>query len=143
VDDEPCRLVDDHQYLIFVDDIQRNGLGDDLELMLGTAQLKGDDVEGLDAVVALDGLVADEDIPSVKRLLDATTTATRHACSQILVDAHRRLPLVSYDTEVLIERRAIGVLEIGDRGGIEALDLGGVIGEEEIFVAFPDFAIKE
>jgi len=104
VDDEPCRLVDDHQYLIFVDDIQRNGLGDDLELMLGTAQLKGDDVEGLDAVVALDGLVADEDIPSVKRLLDATTTATRHASSQILVDAHRRLSLVSYDTEVLIER---------------------------------------
>ena len=37
VDDEPCGLVDDHQHLIFVDDIQRNGLGDDLELMLGTA----------------------------------------------------------------------------------------------------------
>ena len=35
------------------------------------------------------------------------------------------------------------MLEIGDRGGIEALDLGGAIGEEEIFVAFPDFAIKE
>ena len=30
VDDEPSGLVDDHQYLIFVDHIQGNGLGDDL-----------------------------------------------------------------------------------------------------------------
>ena len=37
VDDEPRRLVDDHQHLIFVDDIQGNGLGDDLKLVLGTA----------------------------------------------------------------------------------------------------------
>ena len=37
MDDEPRRLVDDHQHLIFVDDIQRNGLGDDLKLVLGTA----------------------------------------------------------------------------------------------------------
>ena len=103
VDDEPRRLVDDYQHLIFVDDIQRYGLGDDLELVLGTAQLEGDDVKGLDAVVALDGLVADEDIAPIECLLDATTTATRHACSQVLVDAHRSLPLVSYDTEVLIE----------------------------------------
>ena len=37
MDDEPRGLVDDHQHLVFVDDIQRYGLGDDLELMLGTA----------------------------------------------------------------------------------------------------------
>ena len=37
MDYEPRRLVDDHQHLIFVDDIQRNGLGDDLKLVLGTA----------------------------------------------------------------------------------------------------------
>jgi hypothetical protein len=35
------------------------------------------------------------------------------------------------------------MLEIGDSSGVEALDLGGAIGEEDIFVAFPDFAIKE
>ena len=35
------------------------------------------------------------------------------------------------------------MLEIVDGSGIEALDLGGAIGEEEIFVAFPGFAIKE
>ena len=30
VDDEPSRLIDDHQDLVFVDDIQGDGLGDDL-----------------------------------------------------------------------------------------------------------------
>ena len=35
------------------------------------------------------------------------------------------------------------MLEIGDSIGIEALDLGGAIREEEIFVAFPGFAIEE
>ena len=35
------------------------------------------------------------------------------------------------------------MLEIGDGSGIEALDLGGAIGEEDIFVAFPGFAIEE
>ena len=35
------------------------------------------------------------------------------------------------------------MLEVGDGSGIEALDLGGAIGEEEIFVAFPGFAIEE
>ena len=34
------------------------------------------------------------------------------------------------------------MLEIGDSIGVEALDLGGTIGEEDIFVAFPGFAIK-
>ena len=35
------------------------------------------------------------------------------------------------------------MLEIGDGSSVEALDLGGAIGEEEIFVAFPSFTIEE
>ena len=35
------------------------------------------------------------------------------------------------------------MLEIGDGSSVEALDLSSAIGEEEIFVAFPGFAIEE
>ena len=111
--------------------------------MLGTTELEGDDIEGLDAVVALDGLVSHEDIAPIEGLLDAATTAPGHPCGQVLVDAHRGLPLVGYDTEVLIERRAVGVLEVGDGFGIKTLDFTRFAREEEVFVSLPAFSLKE
>ena len=64
----------------------------DEELLLDSEAWEGDE-----------DLFLSDGTAEVERLLDTTTTATRHASSQILVDAHRRLPLVCYDTEVLIE----------------------------------------
>jgi len=53
------------------------------------------------------------------------------------------LALVGYDTEVLIERRAVGVLEVGDGCGIKTLDFTRFAREEEVFVAFPAFSLEE
>ena len=111
--------------------------------MLGATELEGDDIKGLDAVVALDGLISDEDIASIEGLLDAATTAPGHACGQVLVDAHRGLTLVGYDTEVLVEWGAVSVLQVGDGGGIQSLDFACFAGEEEIFVTFPAFPLEE
>ena len=123
MDDEASRLIDHQEVFVLVDDIQGDILGDDLQLAARTAELEGDDLEGLDAVVGLDGSIPDEDIATLQRLLNTAAGGVGHARGEELVDTQQLLPLVGDDTEVLVERRAVGVRQIGDGGGIPLLVL--------------------
>ena len=123
MDDEARGLIDHQEVFVLVDDVQRDILGDDLQLTARTAQLERDDLEGLNAVVGLDGAVADEDIAALQRLLDAAAGGVGHARGEELIDAQQLLPLVGDDAEVLVERRAVGVRQIGDGRGILPLVL--------------------
>ena len=87
MDDEARGLIDHQEVFVLVDDVQGDILWDDLQLAARTAQLERDDLEGLDAVVGLDGAIPDEDIASLQRLLDAAAGGVGHARGEELVDA--------------------------------------------------------
>ena len=103
MDDESGGLVDDHDGVVLVDHIEGDVLGDDLELVARTVHDDLHEVEGLDAIVGLDGAAVDKDASRVGGMLDARTRGMREEGGKILVDAQKLLTLVGGETIVLVE----------------------------------------
>ena len=97
-----CRLVDDKQGIILIDDIKGQVLGDDFPVALGVVKDKGDDVACLDLVIAFDGFVVGPDASCLSSLLYAVAAGAGHVVHQELIDADGALPLVHLNAPMLV-----------------------------------------
>ena len=117
VDDESGLLVDDHDVVVLVDDVERDVLGDDLELVRRTLKPEGDDIEGLDLVVGLDRLLVDKDDACIGGLLHTVARDIGHPVDEVFVDTYGLLAFVYRDAEVFVQFGRCGVSILIDEVG--------------------------
>ena len=98
MDDKPCRLVDDHQHVVFVDNIQRYVLGFYGIVVLRTVEHQRDDILRAHLVAALHRCTVHMDKSGIGRLLNAVAAGMLHPLVEKLVYADRLLALVYIDT---------------------------------------------
>ena len=99
--DESCRLVDDEQDIILIDNVERNVLGNDFPVALRMVEDKRDDVASLYLVVALDGLVVRTDASCLGSFLNAIATRARHVIHEELIHTDRILAFVNFYAPML------------------------------------------
>ena len=101
VHDHAGGLVDDHQAGVFIDDVQRDVLGDDFALIAGTIHHHADDVTGVHAVVALDRTAVHSNALCLSGILDAVAAGALDALYEVLVDAQQYLARLHHIVVVL------------------------------------------
>ena len=99
---QACRLVDDHQLVVFINNVQGNVFGDDFPVALWTVKHKGDDITGLDLVVALYGVSVGADAAGFGSLLYAVAAGVGHVVHQELVHSGYVLTLVRHNAPMLV-----------------------------------------
>ena len=97
------RLVDHHQRVILIDDVQRYLLGLYRRVIVRTVHHQRHHVARTHLVIALHGLSVYLDEPGIRSFLDAVARLVRQVFRHILVDTHRHLPGVHLHAHVLIE----------------------------------------
>ena len=102
MDHHAGRLVDDQQFVVFIDDVERDGLRLDLHATPLVRHHERDDVERADLVAGLDHDVVDADILGVDCQLHAVARCVGKMLRQILVDAYRALSAVGFQSEMLV-----------------------------------------
>ena len=107
-----CRFVDNHQIVVFIDDVKRNILRHDAGVVLRMVEHERDDISRPHLVVALDSLSRHADAPSVGSSLNTVAAGVLHVFGQEFIDAHGRLSGVDDDAPMLISvavGRTLGV----------------------------------
>ena len=99
---QSCGLVDDHQIIILVNNVQRNIFGNNIVVVAWTVHHDGQHVERLYLVAAFYRLAVCHDKPCVGRRLNTVARSVDDAFEQILVDAHRCLSFIYYYTEMFV-----------------------------------------
>ena len=97
-----CRLIDDKQDFVFIDNIEWQIFRNDFPIALRMVEDKRDDVASLYLIVALDGLVVCSDASCFSSFLDAVATRSRHVIHEELIDANRALTFIYLDTPMLV-----------------------------------------
>ena len=100
---QTCRFVHDQQVIVLVDYVQGDVLRNDFPVALRTVEHQGDDIVGLDLVVALYGPSVHLYESSLGSLLDAVAAGVAQVVHQELVHAHWALSLVGHHAAVLIQ----------------------------------------
>ncbi len=94
-------FVDHEHVVIFIDDLQRNLLRDDLQAAAPVGHHEADHVAGPDDVVGLDGGLPHPHVAFLEGLLDAVAGGVLEVGGHIFVDPDGRLPRIHFQTEVL------------------------------------------
>ena len=102
-------LVDDDDVVVFVDDVQRNLFRLDVGLARRIGEHDGDDVVGLHLIVLLDGLLVDQDVTRLGRVLHAVARDVGEVVGEVGVDALRLLAWVDGHAYVFVELGAFFV----------------------------------
>ena len=111
-------LVDDHQLVVLIHNIKRNILGHNGVVVGRTVEHHRHHVERLDTVVTLHGTSAHMNKTGPRRLLNAVARSVGQMLHQEFVNAQQLLPLVGYQTKMLVQLPALGVhLVVGKRLG--------------------------
>ena len=121
VDHEAGGLVDDDDVVVLVGDVEGDVFGGYGAVITWPVEQEGDDVGGLDAVVALDGLAVHVDETLARGGLDAVARGVGQVVDEELVDAEQLLAAVGHDAEVFVELAAFFVVDgVVVRSGGEA-----------------------
>ena len=96
-------LVDNHESVVFIDDIKRNIFCNDTCVVLRTVEHQRDNISRAYLVVALYGLIIHVNEARIGCLLDAVTALIRVLLGQKLVNAHGSLPHVHLNFPVFKE----------------------------------------
>ena len=101
VDDHAEGLIDDHEVIVLIDDVEGHLLGDDL-LAFGAAGLVYDNgIIGADLVVGSDYLAVDGDVAAFEVVLDLVAGGAFEAVHEELIDAEGLLALIGNDAHAL------------------------------------------
>ena len=128
-------LVDDDDVVVFVDDVQRNGLWLDVGLARRIVEHNGNHVVGFHLVVRLHRLVVHQDITRLGCILDAVARDAADARGQESVDAHRILTTVDGDAHVLKQ------LTVFSRSNFRRFDEVAVV-FDEVVIVFDEFVVQ-
>ena len=100
----PSRLMDHQQVIIFIADIERHLLGDQLfGVPAVLRQDDGDLVPGFHPEIRFDFLVVDQDGACADSLLDPIPRHLCHAVEQKFINAHGFLSRVHFDVLIVVE----------------------------------------
>ena len=105
-------LVDDHQRIVFIDDVERNVLGLDGGVVARAVEHERDDVARAHLVVALHGALVHVDEARVGSLLDAVARGVLHFLLHVFVDAQRRLPRIDLEAEVFVQLLRVQLVNV-------------------------------
>ena len=103
-------LVYDQQVVIFIDDVEGNGLRLDFHATALVGHHKGDDIEWPDFVAGLHDLPVHPDILGVDGQLDTVAGRVRKMLCQVFIDPERALPAVGLQPEMLVHFLLLVVL---------------------------------
>ena len=101
MDHHPRRLVDHQHVVVFIDDIERDVLRDDLQSAAPVGHHETDHVARADDIVGLDGRLPHPHVAFLEGLLDAVAGRVLEVGGHIFVDPDGRLPRIHFQTEVL------------------------------------------
>ena len=113
--DHSGRLVDDHQRVVFIDDVERNVLGLDGGIVARTVEHQRDDVARTNLVIAFHRSIVDMDEARIGSLLDAVARRMLHLFLHIFVDAQRSLSRIDYEAEMLVKLLILSGFSVGER----------------------------
>ena len=102
-------LVDHHQCIVLVHDIQRNVLCHNTGIMLGTVEHQGDDIIGSHLIVALYGFSVDMNKTSISSILYAVTALIGILLGEELVYTHRCLTGIHLYLPMLVKRAVASI----------------------------------
>ena len=100
---KPRRLIDNHQNIVFIDNIQRNILCFYRIIMLRTVEHQGDNILWTHLIITLYWHIVHMNITSIGSLLNTVTTGMLHSFKEELIYANRLLTFIYNDTEMLIQ----------------------------------------
>ena len=103
VDHQSRGLVDHQQIFIFIDDIEGDILGDDLEIIARTIHHDAYDIARFHLITRLDRASIHDDALSVGSLLNPIARSLLHPLDEKLIDAEQLLTLIGDKTEMLEE----------------------------------------
>ena len=109
---QACRLVDDHQLVVFIDHVQRDVLWLDGRIVVRAVKHQRDDVACAYLIVTLDGFPIDVYEACICSFLDAVARGVLHVFRHVLVDAYRFLSAVYLHAQVLIKLAVALFVEI-------------------------------
>ena len=108
--DHACRLVDDHELIIFIDDVKGNILWLDGGIIVRTVKHQRDDIARSHLVIALHRTAVIStsespypDIACIGSLLNTVSRSVLHVLGQEFINAQRLLSAIYFDTEMLEE----------------------------------------
>ena len=100
---QPCRFVDDHQLVVFVDHIKGNILRLDGRIVVRTVEHQSNDIACTHLIVTLDRFAIDMDKTGISRFLNAVTGRMLHMLRHVFVDTRRLLTAIHLHAQMLVE----------------------------------------
>ena len=119
MDDHPCRLVDHHQSIVFIDHGKRYVFGHDACVVFGTVEHQRDNISGPHLIITLHRPAVDTDETGIGCTLYAVAALVRIFLGQKLVYAYRSLPGIHFDFPMLVELPVTVVTAVGRNAAIE------------------------
>ena len=135
MNDESCRFVDDHQLVVFILHVERHLLGHDGGVEMRSCEAKGYDVARPHFVVALYGLVVDEEEASFGSLLYAVAAGVLGVFGEVFVNAQGHLTAVYFDAQMLVKL----AVALGGRRVVAVQQLSQLFVFEQFVVFFVRF----
>jgi hypothetical protein len=103
MDHHTGRFVDDHDIVIFEDNVDRNILGINLGIARWVSQDNGYQVTGPNFVAGFYHGTVDQDIPGTGGILNSVAGGVPDFRHHVFIDPQRRLSFVGYEPEVLVQ----------------------------------------
>ena len=112
VNHEACRLVDDHQLIVFVYHVQGDVLWLDGRIVVRAVEHQCHHIARAHLIITLNRFPVDVNEPCISSFLDAVARGVLHVFRHVLVDAHRFLAAVHLHAQVLIKLTVALFVEI-------------------------------
>ena len=103
VHNHSCRFVNDHQIVVFINDIKWNILWFDGCIIMRTVEHQCDHIAWTNFVVTFNRTIIHMDKTCIGSLLDTITTRMRLMLGNILINTYGDLPFVHFHTEMFIK----------------------------------------
>lgn len=94
VDNHSGRFVDQHQVVVFIDDVEWNILGVDGIVVWLVVEQHLDDVTGANFLVGSHGLAIDPHVAGIRSRLDAVAAGSGHVLAQVFIHANGGLAFI-------------------------------------------------